>query len=191
MAKFVLSNNDFEFSEKVFQQISGTATGTKFALPYACIYMDEVETEFLQTQRFKLLVWLRFTDYIFFIWTHGKKNFQHFMKELNNFKSNLKFNFQCDRNSINPLNLNVKLNNGGLTTSVYIKPTDCHQYLHYGSSHPDHIKWSITFFFSFFNWDSPHKRHGVTRKNAQKRLQDTENSFRKNLQLKDVCLFRT
>ena len=28
-------------------------------------------------------------------------------------------------------------------------------------------------------------RHGVTRKEAQKRLQDTENLFRKNLQLKD------
>ena len=29
-------------------------------------------------------------------------------------------------------------------------------------------------------------RYGVTRKEAQKRLQDTENLFRKNLQLKDV-----
>ena len=30
-------------------------------------------------------------------------------------------------------------------------------------------------------------RHGVTRKEAQKRLQDAENLFRKNLLLKDVC----
>ena len=30
-------------------------------------------------------------------------------------------------------------------------------------------------------------RHGVTRKEAQKGLQDTENLFRKNLHLKDVC----
>ena len=30
-------------------------------------------------------------------------------------------------------------------------------------------------------------RHGVTRKKAQKGWQDTENGFRKNLQLKDVC----
>ena len=29
-------------------------------------------------------------------------------------------------------------------------------------------------------------RHGVRRKEAQKRLQDTENLFRKNLQLRDV-----
>ena len=31
MTKFVISNNYFEFSEKVFRQISETATGTKFA----------------------------------------------------------------------------------------------------------------------------------------------------------------
>ena len=32
-------------------------------------------------------------------------------------------------------------------------------------------------------------RHGVTRKEAQKRSQDTENLFRENLQLKDATLF--
>ena len=31
------------------------------------------------------------------------------------------------------------------------------------------------------------RRHGVTRKEAQKRLQDKQNLFRKNPQLKDVC----
>ena len=30
-------------------------------------------------------------------------------------------------------------------------------------------------------------RHAVRRKEAQKRLQETENLFQKNLQLKDVC----
>ena len=30
-------------------------------------------------------------------------------------------------------------------------------------------------------------RHGVTRTEAQKGLQDTENLFKKSLQLKDVC----
>ena len=30
-------------------------------------------------------------------------------------------------------------------------------------------------------------RHGVTRKRSTKRLQETENLFRKNLQLKEVC----
>ena len=34
---------------------------------------------------------------------------------------------------------------------------------------------------------TPTTRHGVTRKTAQKRLEDTENLFRENLRLKDVC----
>ena len=127
-ASSVLSNY-FEFSEK------------KFPPPYACINMDEEEIEFLQTDRFKPLVWLRYIDYIFFIWTHGKENLNSFMKEFNNFKSNLKFNFECDTNSINFPDFNVKLNNNELTTSVYI-PTDRDHYLHYRSSHPDHIKRS-------------------------------------------------
>ena len=46
MAEFVLKNNLFEFNSKVFQQISGTAIGTKFAPLYACIYMDRVEQDF-------------------------------------------------------------------------------------------------------------------------------------------------
>ena len=37
MAKFVLNNNIFEFNSKAYQQKSGGAIGTKFALPYACI----------------------------------------------------------------------------------------------------------------------------------------------------------
>ena len=53
MAKFVLSNNYFEFSEKVFQQIPRVAIGIKFAPPYPCIYMDEVLTEFLNQITFE------------------------------------------------------------------------------------------------------------------------------------------
>ena len=46
MAKYVLSNSYFDFSEKVFQQISGTVIDTKYAPLYTCIYIEEVETEF-------------------------------------------------------------------------------------------------------------------------------------------------
>ena len=67
------------------------------------------------------------------------------LASINTFKSNLKFSFECDRNSTNFLDPNVKLNNGGLTTSIYKKPTDRHQYLHNGSSHPAHIKRSTVY----------------------------------------------
>ena len=50
MAKLVLQNNYFEFNGETEQQISGTAIGTRFATPYACVFMDRVESEFLKTQ---------------------------------------------------------------------------------------------------------------------------------------------
>ena len=46
LAKFVLQNNYFEFKGEVKQQISIIAIGTKFAPPYASIFMDQVEFEF-------------------------------------------------------------------------------------------------------------------------------------------------
>ena len=50
MAEFVLNNNIFEFISNVYQQKSVTAIGTKFAHPCGCIYIDEVEQNFLETQ---------------------------------------------------------------------------------------------------------------------------------------------
>ena len=51
LEEFVLKNNYLEFNEKVCKHISGTAIETKFAPPYACIFMDEMETSFLKTQQ--------------------------------------------------------------------------------------------------------------------------------------------
>ena len=65
MADFVLKNNLFEFGSKSYKQISGTAIGTKFAPPYACVFMDHIETEFLKTQEIKPWFWKRFIDAIF------------------------------------------------------------------------------------------------------------------------------
>ena len=45
MADFVLKYNFFELNGEVKRQKSGTAIVTKFAPAYACIFMDEVETE--------------------------------------------------------------------------------------------------------------------------------------------------
>ena len=62
MAEIVLNNNIFEFKSKLYQQKLGTAVGTKFALPYACIHMDQVELTFLETHSKKLLIWLKYID---------------------------------------------------------------------------------------------------------------------------------
>ena len=74
MAEFMLKSNYFEFGTKTKQQISGTAIRTKFAPPYPCIFMSDLETNFLESQHLQHLVWLRYIDYIFFIWTYGEES---------------------------------------------------------------------------------------------------------------------
>ena len=72
MARFVLENTHFEFHGDAKRQISRRAMETKFAPCYACIFMDELETKSLQFQSLQPLVWFRYIDNTFFVWTHGK-----------------------------------------------------------------------------------------------------------------------
>ena len=114
MAEFIFKNNYFEFNEKVKKQISGTAIGTKFALPYAWIFMDQVETEFLETQKHKSLVWFCYID-VFFIWTHGKEKLSLFLEDLK-FHHNIKFSHEVKKESIHFLELNASLPDGNIST---------------------------------------------------------------------------
>lgn len=45
----------------------------KHALAYAGIYINE--NEFLNLQTDKLLVWFKYINDVFFLWTHIEKNF--------------------------------------------------------------------------------------------------------------------
>ena len=145
MAKFVLKNNFFEFKSKIKQQVSGTAIGTKFAPPYACIFLDKFETKFLATQVFKLRVWLRYIDDIFFVWTHGEEKLHDFLNGLNEFNPSLKFTYEYSTQRINFLDVIVSKEGNEFVTDLYCKATDCHQYLHYDSCHPDHMKKSSVY----------------------------------------------
>ena len=145
MAEFVLTNNYFQFSDEVYQQIPGTATGTKFAPPYACIFMDQVESKFLQTQKFEPLVWFRYIYDIFLIWTHGENHLKNCMMEFNNFNPNIKFTYEFSKASVNFLDLSVKLSDGKLQISLYVKPADRSQYFLFQASHPEHTKRSIVY----------------------------------------------
>ena len=142
MAEFVLKNNFFEFDTNVYQQISGTAIETKFAPPYACIFMDQLEIKFLENQNLKSLVWFRYLDDIFFIWTHSEENLRNVMTEFNLFSNDINFTYEYNKDTISFLDLKVISSNDKLITSLYSKHTGCHQY---ESCHPKHTKRSIVY----------------------------------------------
>ena len=135
MARFFLENNYFEFNGDVKKQISGTAIGTKFAPPYACIFMDKLETKCLQSHSLQPLVWFRYINDIFFIWTHGKDKFL----------DDIKFTHESSKENVTFLDLIMKLSKGRLTTDLHIRNTDRRQFLHFNSSHSDQTKRSIIY----------------------------------------------
>ena len=143
MAEFMLKNNLFEFETKIIQQIFATAIGPKFALPYACLFMDRIENNIFDSENVKPWLWLRYIDDIFFIRTEGEDKLEGFLNRLNNFHPNLKFTHGKSKLSVNFLDASFSIVDNKLETDLFCKPTDCHQFLHFYSSHAFHNKKSI------------------------------------------------
>ena len=70
-AQFVLTKNYFEFGQKYCIKFLKPLLARKFSPPYAWIFMDKFETNFLKTQKLQPFVWFRYIDDVFFIWNHS------------------------------------------------------------------------------------------------------------------------
>ena len=78
-----------------------------------------------------------------FICTGSEGKLVEFMAWLDMFHPNLKFTQESSRSFVNFLDVVIGTEGNNFVTDVYYKPTDFHQFLHYESSHPIHIKRSI------------------------------------------------
>ena len=110
--------------------------GTGVAPNYANLFMDRFEAKALNNWPDKPLVWLRFIDEIFLVWTHGENKLLEFIHYLNSVHPTIKFTHEYSPHRINFLDTMVKKHlNNTLITTLYEKPTDTHLYLHYTSAH--------------------------------------------------------
>ena len=85
LVEIVLKSNIFQFDEKTFKQVRGTAIGTKFAPPYAILFMADLEEKILSASEKKPMIWWRNIDHIIFIWEHGEESLEKFLNKLNSF----------------------------------------------------------------------------------------------------------
>ena len=90
---FILKHNYFEFDKKHYLQIHGTAMGTPFAPNFANIFMHNCESRILTTapEQKTPLVWKRFIDDIFLVWTHGEEALLKFLDHCNQCFPTIKF----------------------------------------------------------------------------------------------------
>ena len=70
LAECVLKNNFFEYNMRYFKQLHRTEIGTKFAPPYAILFMGYLEDKVLKSFVEKPFVCWRYIDDIFMIWQH-------------------------------------------------------------------------------------------------------------------------
>ena len=82
--------------------------------------MDQLETKFLESQNLKPLVWFRYIDDIFFVWTHGEENLRNFRTEFNLFSDDIKFTYEYNTDTISVLDIKAISSNGKLITSLHI-----------------------------------------------------------------------
>ena len=114
------------------------------APPYAILFLDYLETNFLDNSTFKPWLWWCYIDDIFLIWEHGEDEL-NFINSLNDFHPNINFTSDWSKESINFFDVQLKINGDKISTDLYVKPTDTHQYLHASSCHAFHTKRSIPY----------------------------------------------
>ena len=68
---------------------------------------------------------------MFSLWTHGEENLNWFLDNLNNYDTYMKFTHEYSKDEIPFFDLKVGIKNSIITTALYVKDTDRHQYLHY------------------------------------------------------------
>ena len=104
-----------------------------------------LEVKFVYTYQNGPLIWLRYIDDIFGAWIGTIEEFNTFVAFLNSREESLKFVATISDTSVPFLDMMVSIKLGILSTSLYTKPTDSHNYLRYDSAHAPHVCESIPY----------------------------------------------
>ena len=103
---------------------------------YANIFMDHFEKKLIYVfiQCFSL-IYLRFIDNIFFIWSGNKKDLHE----------SIKLEYQISKTSVIFLDTEIYIKENKLYTIIYRKKTNCQTFLNINSEHPKFLKTSIPY----------------------------------------------
>lgn len=146
LLRMVLTLNNFKFNGKHYLQVGGTAMGTRVAPTFANIFMGYFEDKFVHTYPIQPRLWLRFIDDVLMIWEGGHESLMSFISYLNSRHKNIKFSHEISETEVSFLDLLIsKKGDGTIRTSLYSKPTDANNYLHFTSAHNLSCKTGIPY----------------------------------------------
>ncbi len=91
----------------MYQQIRGTAMGTRTAPSYANLFMANLEEELLSKYPTKPILWLWYIDDILVAWDGDQESLKQFVRYLNNAHPTIKFTYECSSTTVDFLDLIV------------------------------------------------------------------------------------
>ena len=145
LAHVVLKSKFFEFKDNFYQQLMGTAIGTKCATSYVIVFLAALEEKLFAEAQYKAWVWWRYIDDVFLIWQHGDEKLRDFITFFNGAHDSIKIYCEWSTERVNFLDVQVIEQDNNLMTDLFTKPTDTHQLLHRASCHTNQTKKGIPY----------------------------------------------
>ncbi len=142
-----LTLNTFNFNGAHYLQIRGCAMGTIAAPSYATILMGKFEeTHIYPIIGSDCVFYARYIDDIFFVYTGSDDKLTQFLMTLNTVHDSIMFDYEKSTTSVTFLDTRIYIDeNRKLQTTLHTKITDTHNYLHFKSSHPKHLKENLPY----------------------------------------------
>ena len=129
-------------------QTHGIAMGTKMAVAFTVIFMAHIEKQLLASSPHKPIIWKRFIDDIFSVWTINENEINDFVLFANSFHPTIKFT--CEMSSERIVFLDTEVFKGPrfaegkiLDVETHFKPTETFKYTHFSSCHSFSVKKSF------------------------------------------------
>jgi len=138
LLEITLLRNDFQFFDKTYLQVKGTAMGKKYAPSFANIFMHFWEQNALSLSILKPTLWKRYIDDIFCIWPFSLSELEIFIVHLNSIDPHIKITATHSTSEVDFLDCTVFKSFDYISTKVFFKSTNNLQLLHPKSYHPIH-----------------------------------------------------
>jgi len=138
-------NNTISSNDGHFVKTEGTAIISHLGMNYASTYIGAWEEELFMRSYRKPLMYFRFVDDVWGLWTHGLDALLDFNTKGNQINPRIKLELRYSTEQLEFLDTVTSLRGGSLHTDLYTKPTDTHLYLYMESSHPETTKKAIPY----------------------------------------------
>ena len=141
----VLNGTLLRYDNGFYRQNKGTAIGASVSVAIAEIFVH-ASIEKKRKRMKQPIVFFRYIDDIFGIFDGNEDELKEYHKELNKIHQDLQFTLEFDHQKLPFLDTLVYFDEEGkLQTTVFYKPSNTHQYLHFQSSHHPNLKRSLPF----------------------------------------------